>query len=149
MKAVAYMLDTNIWNTFTDSTGKAEYAIGGPTLDLFSASYNQKYPNKQIQYQANSIGYQVRWSTGGSYTTSISALPTNDSLYVISDTDKAYAMWLASPSAYDSTGVMNVYFNGYVNGSIYYSKYPGFRPLVCLKSGVQLEQQADGSYKLK
>ena len=148
MKAVAYMLDTNIWNTFTDSTGKAEYAIGGPTLDLFSASYNQKYPNKQIQYQANSIGYQVRWSTGGSYTTSISGLPTNDSLYVISDTDKAYAMWLASPSAYDYSGVMFVYYVGHVNYDSYNDFRPGFRPLVCLKSGVQLEQQADGTYKI-
>ena len=72
MKAVAYMLDTNVWSTFKDSTdnsGKAEYAIGGPTLDLFSASYNQKYPSKQIQYQSNTYGYQVKWSTGGSYTT--------------------------------------------------------------------------------
>ena len=46
MGAVAYMLDTNVWSTFTDSAGKAEYAIGGPTLDLFCASYNQKYSDK-------------------------------------------------------------------------------------------------------
>ena len=152
MKAVAYMLDTNVWSTFKDSTdnsGKAEYAIGGPTLDLFSASYNQKYPSKQIQYQSNTYGYQVKWSTGGSYSTSIRGLPKNDSLYVISDADKADAMWLASPSAGYGNYVMYVDYGGNVSLSTYGSSVSGFRPLVCLKSGVQLEQQADGSYKLK
>ena len=105
MKAVAYMLDTSVWGTFTDSAGKAEYAIGGPTLDLFCASYNQKYSNEQIQYQANSTGYKVKWSTDGSYNYYIDGLPTNDSLYVISSTSKASAMWLASPYTYANHGL--------------------------------------------
>ena len=148
MKAVAYMLDTNVWSTYTDSEGKAEYAIGGPTLDLFSASYNQKYPNKQIQYQADSTGYQVKWSTDGSYSYSISGLPTNDSLYVISSTRKAQGMWLASPSASNGDYVMYVSYDGYVYYSSYNNNYPGLRPLVCLKSDVRLLQQSDGTYKI-
>ena len=148
MKAVAYMLDTNVWSTFTDNEGKAEYAIGGPTLDLFCASYNQKYPSKQIQYQSSSSGYQVKWSTDGSYSYSISGLPTNDSLYVISSTSKAQGMWLASPSAYSGRYVMDVYYDGYVNGDSYNSSDPGLRPLVCLKSDVRLLQQSDGTYKI-
>ena len=105
MKAVAYMLDTNVWSTFTDSAGKAEYAIGGPTLDLFCTSYNQKYSTKTIQYQSDTYGYNVRWSTGESYDYYIDGLPTNDGLYVISSSSKAEYMWLASPSALDlSTG---------------------------------------------
>ena len=131
MKAVAYMLDTNVWSTFKDSTdnsGKAEYAIGGPTLDLFSASYNQKYSSKQIQYYpdaSTSYGYQVKWSTVGGYNYYIEGLPTNDSLYVISSSSKAYAMWLASPSADYSTSVMNVYCVGRVSSNYYADNYLG------------------------
>ena len=151
MKAVAYMLDTNVWSTFKDSTdnsGKAEYAIGGPTLDLFCASYNQKYSSKQIQYQANSTGYQVKWSTDGSYSYSISGLPTNDSLYVISSTSKAQGIWLASPSALDDDYLMYVSGDGNVNDYYYGRGDLGLRPLVCLKSDVRLLQQSDGTYKI-
>ena len=99
MKAVAYMLDTDVWSGFKDSEGKAEYAIGGSTLDLFCASYNQKYSTKTIQYQtSSSSGYEVKWSSDSSYRLDISGLPMNDSLYVISVDSKASGMWIASPS---------------------------------------------------
>ena len=151
MKAVAYMLDTNVWSTFKDSadnSGKAEYAIGGPTLDLFCASYNQKYPSKQIQYQSSTYGYEVKWSTDRSYSYGMFGLPANDSLYVISSISKALSVWLAGPSGNIGDRVMYVFYNGQVDYGEYNSNHPGFRPVVCLKAGVQLEQQADGSYKL-
>ena len=89
------MLDTNVWSTFTDSTdnsGKAEYAIGGPTLDLFCASYNQKYPSKQIQYQAKSHWISSKMvNRMEAIAYAIGGLPTNDSLYVIRSTSKAQA----------------------------------------------------------
>ena len=61
MKAVAYMLDTDVWSTFTDDDRKAEYAIGGPTLDLFCESYNQKYSNDEMSYKnvMTSNGYDI------------------------------------------------------------------------------------------
>ena len=150
MKAVAYMLDTNVWNTFTDSAGKAEYAIGGPTLDLFCASYNQKYPTKTIQYRASNNGYEVKWSSDSSYSTSIGNLPTNDSLYVIHDANKAGAMWLASPSALGNNYLKGVAITGFVSNNNYdNSNAYGVRPVVCLKPGTQLDQQVDGTYKLK
>ena len=151
MQVTAYMLDTQAWSTFTDNNGKAEYAIGGPTLDLFCASYNKKYPSKTIQYRSEDYGYNVKWSTDRNYGTNyyIEGLPTNDSLYVIKSTSKALAMWLASPSALGDSSIMYVYYDGLVKYGYYGSSYNcGFRPLVCLKSGVQLEQQSDGSYEL-
>ena len=148
MKAVAYMLDTSVWSTFTDSAGKAEYAIGGPTLDLFSASYNQKYPTNTIQYQVNSIGYQLKWLSDSSYGYVISGLPMNDSLYVINSTSKASAMWLASPSGNYYDYMIGVSYDGNVYYSGYYPDYPGLRPLICLKPEVQLEQQADGNFEI-
>ncbi len=147
IKAVAYMLDTNIWSVYKNST-YADYAIGGPTLDLFVASYNQKHPDLNIGYSHDSTGYKV--GTGGASSSySISGLDTTDSTYVISTTDKTYAMWLAAPSTYSSDHVMYVTNEGNIDIYFYDYGYQGFRPIVCLTSGVQLEKQQNGTYIIK
>ena len=149
IKAVAYMLDTDAWSTFTDNEGKAEYAIGAPTLDLFCASYNQKYPTKMIQYQANSTGYQLKWSSDSSYDTSVNGLSTSDNLYVITNNDKALATWLASPSADNRANALSIHFSGYLHGNLVnQNPRDGFRPVVCLKPDVQLEQQSNGNFTI-
>ena len=147
MKAVAYMLDTTAWSTFKDSNGKADYAIGGPTLEMLFKSYNQKHPGKNYEAQATSaIGYQLRVNGGTwkDYTDSSSDyLDSSDSLYVLPSSKGASAMWVASPSAYTAS-VMYVYCSGYVSTSDYDANDRGFRPLVCLKSNVQLLESGDG-----
>ena len=40
MKVVAYMLDTGIWKKFAKEN-VADYAIGGPTVELFFKAYNE------------------------------------------------------------------------------------------------------------
>ena len=149
IRAVAFMLDVDIWSAKFGNSTYAEYAIGGPTLDMFVASYNQTHSDKTIEYTHNSTGYQVKWSTDSSYNTYISGLNTSESLYVISDPSKAYTMWLAAPSAYNSYIVMYVSYDGLVYNNDYSNYYPGFRPLVCLKSDVQLEKQEEGKYIIK
>ena len=148
MKAVAYMLDTTAWSTFKDSNGKADYVIGGPTLEMLFKSYNQKHPGKNYEAQATSAtGYQLRVNGGTwkDYTDSNSDyLDSSDSLYVLPSSKGANAMWLASPSATNTDGVMYVACGGYVgNISNDHNDY-GFRPLVCLKSNVQLQESGDG-----
>ena len=148
MKAVAYMLDTTAWSTFKDSNGKADYAIGGPTLEMLFKSYNQKHPGKNYEAQATEAeGYQLRVN-GGTWKndtdSSSDYLDSNDSLYVLPSSKGADAMWLASPSAYNSGRVMSVYNDGYVYSINYRHDHFGFRPLVCLKSNVQLQESGDG-----
>ena len=147
MMAVAYMLDTTAWSTFKDSNGKADYVIGGPTLEMLFKSYNQKHPGKNYEAQATSAtGYQLRVNEGTwkDYTDSSSDyLDSSDSLYVLPSSKGASAMWLASPSAYTAS-VMYVYCSGYVSVSDYDANDRGFRPLVCLKSNVQLLESGDG-----
>ena len=111
IKAVAYMLDTKIWNPIYKND-YAEYAIGGPTLEMYCASYKDTHPSKYIECTANSTGYQVRWN-GGSYSYSITGVPQDEynSIYIKSDTSKARAMWLASPSARSTNGLMLAYYN--------------------------------------
>ena len=53
-------------------------------------------------------------------------------------------MWLAGPSADGIYRVMGVYADGSVGYDGYYSTYIGFRPLVCLKSGIKLQESGAG-----
>ena len=149
MKAVAYMLDTKAWETFKDSanndTSKAEYVIGGPTVEMLFKSYNQKHPGKKYEAKATSkTGYQIRTNDGDWVYDLLNALNTNDTLYVLPSSKGANAMWLAGPSADGTYRVMGVYADGSVGYDGYYSTYIGFRPLVCLKSGIKLQESGAG-----
>lgn len=137
MKATAYLLDTEIWKGFKNST-KAKYAIGAPTLDMFVASYNTRFA-KQIETIVQEAGYKLKFTDGDSYEYS---LATYDYLTAHQYKDNyAKYMWLASPSAGYSGDLMDVYYYGSVNKCIYDSSDLGVRPLVCLESGVSLEKQ--------
>lgn len=137
MKATAYLLDTEIWKGFKNST-KAKYAIGAPTLDMFVASYNTRFA-KQIETIVQEAGYKLKFTDGDSYEYS---LATYDYLTAHQYKDNyAKYMWLANPSAGYSGDLMDVYYYGSVNKCIYDSSDLGVRPLVCLESGVSLEKQ--------
>ena len=106
IRVVAYMLDTDIWNPIYKND-YAEYAIGGPTLEMFCASYKDTHPNKYIECTANATGYQVRWH-GGSYSALVGGLTKDEynSIYIKSDNSKAGAVWLVSPSTTDTNYLM-------------------------------------------
>ena len=152
MKAVAYMLDKDIWSDFANRT-VAEYAVGGPSVEMLLKSYCEKVPEKKDLYKtqaSSATGYQVSNNGGTSYANGISGmLSTSDTLYVLPSaaTSGADAMWLASPSAGNTDYVMNVYYNGYVYRDGYSRGIIGFRPLVCLNSDIQLEAY-EGGYKI-
>ena len=140
MKAVAYMLDTEIWSSFAGE--KAEYAIGGPTVEMLMKSYNQKY-DKEYKARASGVaGYEISRDGGTNWAIWYNGmLKKEDMLYVLPSSNGAEAMWLASPS-YLATGhdcVMYVTYYGaiwtYVNSNAH-----GFRPIVCLKSDVMLKE---------
>ena len=57
-------------------------------------------------------------------------------------------MWVASPSAVDTDIMMNVYSYGYVSNYNYDLTHGGFRPLVSLKSSVQIEKIEEGRYQI-
>lgn len=147
MKALAYMLDTNVWSVFAGE--KAEYAVGGPSIEMFLESYSQKH---KVDYQAKSdeLGYRISVDGGKTWDFSIpSILDNSDNLYVISSKEKASQMWLASPSCYTRYNLMRVSFVGAIASSGFASRMQGFRPLVCLKSDVFLEKQEDGTFMIK
>ena len=147
MKAVAYMLDKDIWGNFANSS-VAEYAVGGPSVEMLLKSYSEK---KNVDYRAqasSATGYQVSNNRGTSYANGISSmLRTDDRLYVLPEINTtlesgnksgAIGMWLASPSARDGSRVMYVSSYGYVGYDTYEYPYFGFRALVCLNSNILL-----------
>ena len=109
IRAVAYMLDTDIWNPIYKNE-YAEYAIGGPTLEMFCASYKDTHQSNYIECTANSTGYQVRWQ-GGSYETNLYDIPADEynSIYIKSGGSKANAMWLASPSSRHTSSLISLF----------------------------------------
>lgn len=57
MKAVAYMMDIDIWKGYAGDN--AEYAIGGPTLEMFFNSYNEKYKTNYEIKEIGNDGYKI------------------------------------------------------------------------------------------
>ena len=162
MKAVAYLLDKTIW-TDKFKGNWADYVVGGPSLDMVLSSYNQ-FTNQSNVYQSraeNSTGYKISDDSGTNWDYSSSAnskyLTQGDTLYRISSQSNAIAYWVSSPSDYGNTGsadcIMYVSYDGSVDctryNNICRTAGNGFRPIVCLKSGISLKEVEEGkSYQI-
>ena len=147
MRAVAYMMDSSIWNSFTGGvTGAIGY--GGPTVEMFALSYNAGHPSSDQMGTYNSIitdddnananeyGYYVKignydWSSGeqlyGEYASS--------DMWYINDDSKASYMWLASPASASNGdyGTQDGWLlNSYLNPEQVCDSDCGFRPVVSI-----------------
>ena len=116
IKAVAYMLDTAIWKDFVNNSF-AEFAVGGPSLELFLNSYNNvelsTIGTKLASEAVSKIGYKIKKNDDDSGSTFYrELLKTDNSLYVLSQNEGANAMWLASPSAAADYCIMYAAYNG-------------------------------------
>ena len=155
IRAVAYILDENIWGEKYSNNKYAEYAIGGPTLELYSASYKKTHPNKYIEYTYGQVGYKFKWSTSNEdYTSWLKGIDTKDNLYVVDYANMQDAMWLAAPTTTALNNVLAVWVPDYeIEGAfdafhtIMYTG-TGFRPIVCLKSETKLEKISDTEYRI-
>ena len=101
------MLDTAVWKSFCGEN--AEYAIGGPSIELFLKSYNEKYSTNYVVsayntgylagpgYAPDSSEWTGIYNVGGDPNECF-ALEYHDELYCVSNEDKTKAMWVASPA---------------------------------------------------
>lgn len=147
IKATAYMMDTNIWSTYAGED--AEYAIGGPTLEMYCESYKDTHQSKYLECgNINSNGYQIRWY-GGSWDYGQNGVANDyNEIYIKPNTSKTTSMWIASPSDYSKDFIMNVDYNGDLGTNEYSHNLQGLRPIVCLKSEIKLEKQPDGTFTI-
>ena len=152
IKAVAYMMDTKAWNSKFLDSNKADYCIGGPSVELLFKSYNEKYKTAFESQASSATGYQIRKTSSDSWTNYVnSMLSTSDPLYVITSTSNASAYWVASPSNtnYNHNFVMNVGYDGNIFSSDCNYGSRGLRPLVCLKSNVKLQKVSNTQYAIQ
>ena len=83
-KMTACLLDASKWETFRDTRWADENnVIGGPTLEMYTASWNKKYADNKLYTNTNSTGYYVGTSeTPTTYSAGMSSTPSyKDTLY--------------------------------------------------------------------
>lgn len=144
-KTTAIMLNTNNYINFVDPT-KASYAIATPTLEMWIASWNEKYSDT-LTFGTDVKGYKIganAQTLGESISDSV--MQQKDG-YKVEEANNmyyphksafsgTYGYWLAAPSytvSNSSNALMNVEVTGLVgfNGQGWVEY--GFRPVVCLK----------------
>ena len=149
-QAAAWLCDPSKWTAYCD-TDKANYAIGGPSVEMYVKSYNQAYNgitdsnvyNLGATYRATSAPGYIYTLNGAQSTISNNDYWTgNDSLnytrynsmYCGQNGNKTGYWWLASPSAYGSSVVCFVHGNNAYLGYSLFNHDFGVSPLVSLKS---------------
>ena len=110
-KAIAYLMDQDVWDEYKDSEGNASYAIGGPTLELFMNSYNKS------EETTNEIEITDCTSTGYSENTSSNWLLETYNNGIYNNGTGSY-WWLASPNSSYGTNVFHVSGSGGRLGSL-------------------------------
>ena len=155
-KCVSTLLNASNWESYKDNGNMAEYAIGGSTIEMWMASWNElcdkkynKPSDKLYCNNTNENGYYVGTSSNPTSTYIDSSVMKakdgyNNSLYYphhesVSDGDNSCSYyWLASPSAYSSRFVLGVDCSGTVDYDHFGYNYVGVRPVVSLNSGIKV-----------
>ena len=135
------MIDCDLWNGYKNSN-YAEYAIGGPSMEMFCESYNSTHTGDDLVIEQKQNGYKI-YNGSESDTYSVGSLMTNnkvDDLYFGKERGNGY--WLASPAAYAGHHSM-VSTNGGLLSIWNDDGLCWFRPVVCLNSGVHLEEHTN------
>ena len=148
--AASRLLNSSNWTNFVDSSS-AMKAIGGPTIEMWMASWNTVYPNDRLYCnRTNNFGYHV----GTTNSPSTDYIDRNvmsakdgyhNSLYYLSaKSDGTRTYWCASPSSYvdtDEVGkrLINIDAIGYVGSDPYYFSVAGIRPVVCLRNDFKIK----------
>ena len=127
-KAVAYLMDQNVWDEYKDSEENAAYAIGSPTLELYANSYNKTSIANSREHQieiidCTSIGYSENTSSGWLST------EFNNGIY---NNGSSSYWWLASPIRGNSSDVFYVLGNGGILANDDVNSSIGLRPIVII-----------------
>lgn len=133
MKCVNYMLDKTNWSKYVEKGTKADWAIGGTTLELLCMSYKMKNPSAtNWPTVANSNGYNDAGFT------STTKLLTKETVW-----NHGFDYWLASPASYRENCVRTVGADNCGVFSLIYLTAYGFRPVVHLSGNLTAKKLND------
>ena len=145
-KAAAWLCAPSVWKDYADSNISGSYAIGGPSAEMYVASYNDVAHNNGTAKGGVSTEYRATSYPG--YIYKIDGAEQNNGYYTNSNTidntgyNSMYAKsgtywWLASPSSGTSNFVCVVYYSTLNRNS--YNLADGLGPLVSLPSTFTVE----------
>ena len=156
-KAIAYLMDQDAWGGF--ACDKADYAIGGITLELLFKSCNQIYNNNEEVYLTKveiKNGYLISNNSGTNWRAYFSSMMHSDErYYMINSKANACGAWIASPSGSGNDMYRTLYESGYsrngkiCDGSATTSDQYGFRPVICLSNNARLIDNGDNTFSLR
>ena len=160
--AVATLTNTNNWSQLltAELANKGATAQGGVTTDIWAKSWNAKgYTPIYVDSETSSMGDLISTSkpvASDSCGVDLASDQTGygDSLYFpkteqISESGPpCMGYWLASPSAYDDSYVMVVYYDGRVNPNNCYPPIFACRPVVKLPNTV-LGEYTNGAWNIE
>ena len=143
MKAVAYLMDTTVWNPLY-KLDCAEYAIGCPTIELIFKSYNDvTKKNYKSRCKSDNSGYEISCDNGSSWKDYIETGKQEDYIDCSWLSSSTAYYWVASPSS--SGALLYVDPNGRITYGHYERNHAACRPVVCIKSEFYLEEhEKDG-----
>jgi len=152
-RCISTLLRTENWRSFLDTT-YADYAIGGPTAEMYCASWNSLYPaDKLYCNNKNQYGHYFG-NTDTPTTSSVSAAVMqtkagySNPLYYPHPCEGAYEgtyHWrLASVANCDNYFIEVVANDGYVGATTFDNPRGTLRPLVRLKANTTIEPGTDG-----
>ena len=157
------LLNTEKWDSLVREEFALE-AIGTPTLEMWIASWNSVYQRNKLHF--NNLNADNTISEKGLYIGTITD-PTdleitdekmqifsgyNNSLYYkhrdVVDNCKGY--WLAAPSAVEfADSMFTVNASGGITSVNNENTDYGLRPVVCIKSNIESEQDENGVWKFE
>lgn len=153
-KAVASILDVdNIWRGYINTT-YAKYSIGSPTLEMLCKAYNDSHTGIKIESiivnENDEYGYRIKKIEGETETganNGLTGLTTGAKNSLVNGMYFKYTSvgadyWIASPTV-GGGGLFCVNSNGSIYANGYRWTGGGFRPLVCLKSNVNIVLNED------
>ena len=149
-KAVAYMMDTEIWNPLYVVDGIADYAIGGPTIEMIRDSWNSiATEDKKISCDVTSTistGYGVKWAKDTNYLEYLADFkPDKCTTIYKANTNNLAGIFVASttPEGDECIFILNNQWGLCGPGYDVDAKY-GFRPIICLNKETKLLKTSDG-----
>lgn len=150
VKCMSRLLDTSIWNDFVrnDLQEKGVTAIGGPTLEMWVASWNDWYPEDPLSCNtSNSYGYYLGIGTNSGTSTYISDTDMKKKEgyrnrmyypYTGKTSDGCKGYWVVAPSAMYKYDLFGVECAGYIKPEEFYMEGLSIRPVICLTTNVDL-----------
>ena len=169
LKCVSTLLNTNNWTGFVNPT-YADYAIGSPTIEMFFASWNNLYPTEMLSCNnTDSYGYLVgtpgnenygAFSEAGmkarqGYSNTLYYPHPQDTYHseehgeVISNEFGSVMYLLASPGGYDQIYMYQISATGYIGCTDLRTLGASVRPVVRLKTGIELVTDTNGGCDYK